>query len=61
MAALEGADVLVICTEWKTFRAVDYQAVKDKLNYPVIIDGRNLYDPKVVKSYGLDYLSIGRQ
>lgn len=61
MAALESADALVICTEWKAFRALDYQAVKDKLNYPVVVDGRNLYDPNVVKSYGLDYLSIGRQ
>ena len=58
--ALEGADALVICTEWKNFRAMDYESVKHKLRTPVIIDGRNLYDPEIVKSYGLDYLSIGR-
>ncbi len=60
-AAIEGADALVICTEWKAFRALDYAQVKSKLVSPVIVDGRNLYDPKTVRSYGLDYLSIGRQ
>jgi len=59
-AALDGADALVICTEWKAFRAIDYIEIKSKLLTPVIIDGRNLYDPEIVRSYGLDYLSIGR-
>jgi UDPglucose 6-dehydrogenase len=59
--AIKGSDALVICTEWKPFRAIDYQAIKEALNSPVIVDGRNLYDPEIVSSYGLDYLSIGRQ
>jgi len=59
-AALDNSDALVICTEWKAFRAIDYAAIKNKLLTPVIIDGRNLYDPEIVRSYGLDYLSIGR-
>jgi len=59
--AITGADALVICTEWKHFRALDYVLVKDSLSSPVIIDGRNLYDPEIVTSYGLDYLSIGRK
>ena len=59
--AIEGADALVICTEWKAFRALDYDEVKSKLVSPVIVDGRNLYDPETVRSYGLEYLSIGRQ
>ncbi|MDX1474109.1 MAG: UDP-glucose/GDP-mannose dehydrogenase family protein, partial [Reinekea sp.] len=46
--ALEGADALVICTEWKNFRAMDYEAVKTELKQPVIFDGRNLYDPQIV-------------
>jgi len=58
--AIKGADALVICTEWKNFRALDYEMVKENLISPVIIDGRNLYDPDIVRSYGLDYLSIGR-
>jgi len=60
-AAIEGADALVICTEWKAFRALDHDIVKSKLLTPVIIDGRNLYDPETVRSYGIDYLSIGRK
>lgn len=59
--AIDGADALVICTEWKAFRAMDYQKVKSELKSPVIIDGRNLYDPQIVKSYGIDYLPIGRK
>lgn len=59
--ALEGADALVICTEWKNFRAMDYEAVKVSLNQPVIFDGRNLYDPQIVKSYGIEYFPIGRK
>ncbi|MCH2159031.1 MAG: UDP-glucose/GDP-mannose dehydrogenase family protein [Oleiphilaceae bacterium] len=59
-SALEGADALVICTEWKAFRAMDYEAVVQKLANPVIVDGRNLYDPAIVKNYGITYYSIGR-
>lgn len=59
-AALEGADALVICTEWKAFRAMDYELVKSKLAHAVIVDGRNLYDPSIVSSYGINYLPIGR-
>lgn len=60
-AAIEGAEALVICTEWKNFRAMDYEAVKQKLVNPVIVDGRNLYDPAIVKSYGFTYYAIGRK
>ncbi|SHE29200.1 UDPglucose 6-dehydrogenase [Modicisalibacter ilicicola DSM 19980] len=58
--ALEGADALVICTEWKAFRTVDFDFVKQKLNTPVIVDGRNLFDPDTVKSAGLLYFAMGR-
>ena len=60
MAALDGADALVIVTEWKEFRSPDFDAIKTKLKSPVIFDGRNLYDPKLVRSKGLEYLAIGR-
>ena len=59
-AALHAADALVIVTEWKTFRNVDLQMVKASLKQAVIFDGRNLYDPRAVKSLGLEYHAIGR-
>lgn len=60
MAALEGADVLAIVTEWKEFRAPDFAAIKAKLKTPVIFDGRNLYDPAIPRKAGLEYFAIGR-
>ena len=61
MAALEGADVLAIVTEWKEFRAPDFAAIKAALKMPVIFDGRNLYDPATPRKAGLEYVAIGRQ
>lgn len=58
--ALEGADALLICTEWQAFRAPDFQQLKALLNQPVIIDGRNLYDPRQLSELGFDYHAIGR-
>jgi len=59
--ALQDADALAVLTEWLCFRSPDFQFIKDQLTYPVIFDGRNLYDPAVVAHYGLEYFSIGRQ
>ncbi|MGF6712444.1 UDPglucose 6-dehydrogenase [Luteibacter sp. W1I16] len=59
-AALEGADALVIVTEWKAFRSPDFGRVKSLLASPVIFDGRNLYDPAVVEEAGIAYYGIGR-
>jgi UDPglucose 6-dehydrogenase len=59
-AALDGADVLVIVTEWQEFRSPDFQAIKEKLGDDVIFDGRNLYDPDTVEALGLTYYAIGR-
>ena len=61
MACLEGADALVIVTEWKVFRSPNFAEIKAKLKQPVIFDGRNLYEPKVVREQGLEYFPIGRQ
>ena len=58
--ALAGADVLVIVTEWQEFRSPDFDAMRDALKYPVIFDGRNLYDPAFVARFGLTYYGIGR-
>ncbi|CAM8664267.1 Ugd Predicted UDP-glucose 6-dehydrogenase [Comamonadaceae bacterium] len=59
-AALEGADALIIVTEWREFRSPDFENIKSKLKQPVIFDGRNLYDPKLVRSMGIEYQAIGR-
>jgi len=61
MDALTGTDALVIVTEWKEFRAPDFEAVKGKLKSPVIFDGRNLYDPQNPRKVGLEYFPIGRK
>lgn len=58
--ALENADALVIVTEWPEFTLPDFQLIKSKLKTPVIFDGRNIYDPQLVSSYGLTYFGIGR-
>jgi UDPglucose 6-dehydrogenase len=59
-AALDGADALVIVTEWKEFRSPDFDDIKQRLKAPVIFDGRNLYDPKRMRELGFDYFAIGR-
>src|SRR3990172_5250074 len=59
-AALDGADCLLIITEWKEFRSPDFDDIKRRLRTPVIIDGRNLFDPAMVRSFGLEYSGIGR-
>ena len=58
--ALEGADALIIMTEWNAFREPDFHLIKETLNHPVIFDGRNLYDPVRMKKLEIDYYSIGR-
>ena len=59
-AALQGADALVILTEWSHFRSPDFSAVKAALKAPVIFDGRNLFDPALVRAEGFEYFAIGR-
>jgi len=58
--ALEGADALVICTEWKEFRVIDFNDLKAALSTPVLVDGRNLFDPAAAKSAGILYYAVGR-
>jgi UDPglucose 6-dehydrogenase len=58
--ALEGADALIIATEWRMFQSPDFAAIRARLKTPVIFDGRNLYDPALVAAAGLDYVAIGR-
>jgi len=58
--ALEGADVLTVLTEWNIFRSPDFDRVKQSLKYPVIFDGRNVFDPRTMKDLGITYFGIGR-
>jgi UDPglucose 6-dehydrogenase len=59
--ALEGADGLVIVTEWQEFRNPDFEVMRRLLREKVIFDGRNLYDPKTPSGFGFTYHSIGRK
>jgi UDPglucose 6-dehydrogenase len=60
MDALEGADALVIVTEWKAFRSPDFEQIKARLKEPVIFDGRNLFEPAIMADAGIEYHGIGR-
>jgi UDPglucose 6-dehydrogenase len=57
---LEGADALIIVTEWREFRSPDFEHIKAALSAPVIFDGRNLYDPAQMARAGFSYYAIGR-
>jgi len=59
-AALEGADALLIVTEWREFRTPDFDHIKATLKQPLVLDGRNLYEPELMRSLGIDYVGIGR-
>ncbi len=58
--ALDGADALVVCTEWKIFWSPDFEEVRARLSEPVIVDGRNIYDLDRMRYYGFTYYAIGR-
>lgn len=58
--ALEGADALIIMTEWRVFRSPDFEKIKQHLHDSVIFDGRNIYEPAYMKQLGLIYYGIGR-
>ena len=60
IAALDGADALVIVTEWKEFRSPDFEDLRKRLREPVIFDGRNLYDPDMMRECGIEYYGVGR-
>ena len=58
--ALEGADAMVLVTEWQEFRTPDFDLMKRLLVQPVVFDGRNIYDEKTMASHGFTYYAIGR-
>ena len=59
-ACIEGADAMVILTEWDQFRALDLDRVKRVLRAPVVVDLRNIYDPSEMAAKGFTYISVGR-
>ncbi len=61
LAACDGADALVIATEWQEFRSPDFASLRARLRTPLIFDGRNLYDPRDVRDQGFEYFAIGRR
>ena len=61
MDALNGADALIIVTEWKEFKSPDFNQIKAALKQPVIFDGRNLFEPAIVAAHGIEYFGIGRK
>jgi UDPglucose 6-dehydrogenase len=58
--AAEGADALVIVTEWNQFRALDFRRLKAVMNTPVLVDLRNIYRPSEMEKHGFTYTGIGR-
>ena len=59
-ACLDGAEALIIGTEWPEFANADLEEIKKRMRTPLIFDGRNLYDPEVMAAHGIEYHSIGR-
>ncbi len=58
--AVDGADALIVVTEWTLYRSPDFKALKERMRCPVIFDGRNIYDPPQVRALGYEYHAIGR-
>jgi UDPglucose 6-dehydrogenase len=59
--AAQGAHILLVLTEWEEFRTLDLARVKGLMANPILIDGRNIYDPAAVRGLGFEYASIGRK
>ena len=58
--AAAGADCLVVCTEWDEFQSLDLSSIKEAMSYPIVVDGRNLFDPSEMAAKGFVYYSMGR-
>jgi UDPglucose 6-dehydrogenase len=56
----EGADALVVCTEWNEFKQVDFARLKESMKQPIIVDGRNIYEPEIMQDLGFIYRGVGR-
>jgi UDPglucose 6-dehydrogenase len=59
-ALADGADALVVCTEWNEFRHLDLEQVRRRMRRPILVDGRNIYEPIHMAALGFDYRGFGR-
>ena len=59
-SAVEGADVLVLATEWNQFRNLDLEKIKGLMRRPILVDLRNVYEPERVRTMGFEYRGVGR-
>jgi len=59
-AAVKGADAALVCTEWQAFRKLDWERAGQLMTRRLVIDGRNLYNPKKMQQLGFDYYCFGR-
>lgn len=59
--AIKGADALIIATEWNQFKTVDWKKVNELMKGNILVDGRNIIDPKVVRKHQLQYIGVARQ
>ena len=60
LEAVDGAEALILATEWKEFLNQDFAEVKARMHTPLIFDGRNLFNPETMREHGFDYRAIGR-
>jgi UDPglucose 6-dehydrogenase len=58
--AAKGADAVLILTEWEEFASLDLERLRGAVKYPIVLDGRNLYDPAMMTEHGFSYYSVGR-
>ena len=56
----EDCDALVLLTEWNEFKHLDLERIRDSMKKPVLLDGRNIYDPQIMQDLGFEYMGIGR-
>ena len=58
--AVEQADAVLVLTDWREFADLDLKRLHDAMRYPIVVDGRNLFDPKIMQAHGFTYISVGR-
>jgi UDPglucose 6-dehydrogenase len=56
----DGCDAVIVCTEWNEFKNLDLRRMHDAMRQPIVVDGRNIYDPAEMASYGFHYRGVGR-
>jgi len=60
MTAAQGASALLVVTEWREFRSPDFAELKSRMLRPLVLDGRNLYDPAEMRALGMEHVGVGR-